>query len=357
MTSEGIDAERLAETTRVAADISYSIWTAGAIMVGDRLGLYAAMAGAGPLTSVELAERAGVSERYVREWLFQQVAAKVLEVHPPDRFELTPEAALVFASNDNPASQIGSFSGLPGRVALFESAVEAVRTGVGRPYHDIYSPSSIGISPLQAWSRSALVPQVLPKLGDIVARLEAGGAVADIGCGGGAAPLAIARAFPRSTVHGFDTWQNALDVCERLRAEAGLTNVSFYDAAVRPLPSEPAYDLMLTMDVLHDLPRPDVMARAIRAAIKDDGYWFIVETEAAADPLENVAKASGRFGFAASMMLCLQSSTSEPGGWGLGTFGLHEARLRELVTKAGFTSLERVAGIEHRWNAYWVVRP
>ena len=107
MTSEGIDAERLAEKTRVAADISYSVWTAGAIMIGDRLGLYAAMAGAGPLTSVELAERAGVSERYVREWLFQQTAAKVLDVHPPDRFELTPEAALVFASHDNPASQIG----------------------------------------------------------------------------------------------------------------------------------------------------------------------------------------------------------------------------------------------------------
>ncbi len=239
----------------------------------------------------------------------------------------------------------------------FESAVEAVRTGVGQVYHDIYDPEGLERGPLQAWSRSALVPLVLPKLGDLVQRLSAGGAVADVGCGGGAAPLAIARAFPKSTVHGFETWPHAIDVCERLRVESGLTNVSFHHADVRPLPEGPTYDLMLTMDVLHDLPRPDVMARAVRGAIKDDGYWFIVETEAAEDPLENLAKPSGRFGFAASMMLCLQSSTSEPGGWGLGTFGLHERRLRELVTDAGFTSLERVPGIEHRWNAYYVARP
>ena len=234
--------------------------------------------------------------------------------------------------------------------------MEAVRTGVGRSRQG-RNADGVDRTALQAWSRSALVPLVLPKLGDLVQRLEAGGAVADIGTGGGAAPLAIARAFPQSTVHGFDTWQNALDVCERLRIEAGLTNVSFHHPDVRPVPAEPTYDLMLTMDVLHDLPRPDVMARAVRAAIKDDGYWFIVETEAAEDPLENAAKLSGRFGYAASMMVCLQSSTSEPGGWGLGTFGLHERRLRELVTEAGFTSLERVPGIEHRWNAYWVVRP
>lgn len=355
MTTDGINAERLDEKTRVAADISYSVGTAGAIMIGDRLGLYAAMAGAGPVTSIELAERAGVSERYVREWLFQQTAAKILEVHPPDRFELTAEAALVFASHDNPASQIGSFSSLPGRVATYESAMEAFRTGIGRPRRG--SASGIERGALQAWSRSALVPLVLPQLGDVVQRLEAGGAVADIGCGGGAAPLAIAHAFPQSTVHGFDTWTDALDVCERLRIDACLSNVSFHHPDVRPLPTEPTYDLMLTMDVLHDLPRPDVMARAVRDAIKDDGYWFIVETEAAEDPLENIAKPSGRFGYAASMMVCLQSSTAEPGGWGLGTFGLYEGRLRELVTEAGFTSLERVPGLVHRWNAYWVVRP
>src|SRR5262249_24779313 len=141
VTTPQIDSERLASKRAIAEAMSNAIWTAGASMVGDRLGLYTAMAGAGPLTSAELAERASVSERFVREWLYQQTAPGILESHPPDRFELTPEAYLVFGDVNNRASAVGVFARLPHLVNLFEAAVEAVRTGLGSPYQEINNPT------------------------------------------------------------------------------------------------------------------------------------------------------------------------------------------------------------------------
>lgn len=352
-----IDQDALRAKTALAYQLAAGLLSSGAVYVGDKLGLYRAMAGAGALTSSELADRAGLNERYVREWLYQQTATGVLEHRPPDRFELTPEAALVFADVENPASMVGQLAKLPTYVASFERALVAFRSGIGAPFQEVTDPERLSRGALQAWARSALVPVALPNIGDVTARLDAGGAVADVGCGAGAAPLAIAKAFPAATVHGYDTWDAALEICEKARAEAALTNVRFFNPERTPLPSTPTYDLMLTTDCLHDMTRPDEVAAAMRRAIRPDGYWFIVEPDGHPDPTEAMKHPSAQFGYAISLFSCLPSSTSEPDGLGLGTFGLHEVRLRELVLEAGFSILDRVPGIEHPVNAYYVARP
>ena len=270
---------------------------------------------------------------------------------------LTPEAAVVFVDNDNPASMVGGLARLPDHVGRFEAAAEAFRTGLGVTYADSASAEDLVRSPLQTWARNALVTEAFPKLDGLIEALQQGGAVADVGCGAGAAPLAVAEAFPRTTVHGYDNWSAALELCEREKASTGLKNVHFYNNDEHGLPDEPTYDLVLTMDVLHDMARPDLAARAIRQAIKPDGRWFIIEIDGHEDFEENLKNPLAKMMYAASLSVCLQSSASEPDGLALGTLGLPEPRLKELVSGAGFSRFERVPGMHHLANAYYLVRP
>lgn len=282
----------------------------------------------------------------------------MLEYRGEGRFEFTPEAALVFPDVENPASRIGRFVKLPQTIEMMRNAMEAFRTGVGRAYSEqLPDPEELTRDPLQIWSRTALVPDALPRLGNVVERLQQGGRVADIGCGAGAAPMAVARAFPSSTVRGYDNWDGALEVAEGIRQAEGIANISFHNPDEEPLPGEPTFDLVMTMDCLHDMVRPDLLANAIRRAIKPDGAWFIVDMDGAATPEENLPRPNAALMLAVSMFVCLQSSASTDDGLALGTLGLPEPEMRKLVTNAGFSSFERVEGIEHPLNAYYVARP
>ncbi|MBK6563115.1 class I SAM-dependent methyltransferase [Candidatus Amarobacter glycogenicus] len=173
----------------------------------------------------------------------------------------------------------------------------------------------------------------------------------------GAAPLAIAAAFPRSRVVGYDTWDAVLELAEESRAEAGLTNVSFDNPERTPLPETPEFDLVITADMLHDLPRPDLMAASVRKLIKpgDAGSSSIRTRAPTFDEDRRQPQAANQYGF--SLALCLQSGTATPDGWGLGLRGLPEPAMRELVMNAGFSEFERVQGISHPMNAYYVARP
>ena len=243
-------------------------------------------------------------------------------------------------------------------VEMMRNSMEAFRTGVGRIYSaQRFDPEDLVKVPLQIWSRTTLVPDALPKLGNVVERLQQGGHVADIGCGAGAAPMAIAKAFPSTTVQGYDNWDGALGVAEGIRKAEGIANVSFHNSDQEPLPEEPTFDLVMTMDCLHDMARPDLLAGGIRRAIKPDGAWFIVDMDGAATAEENLQQPTAARSFAYSMFLCLQSSASTDDGLALGTLGLPEPEMRKLVTNAGFSSFERVQGIEHPFNAYYVARP
>jgi SAM-dependent methyltransferase len=353
-----LDGERLKDFGKRVFGAMGGAVTAAMIHLGDRLGLYRALWQGGPATSTELAERTGLDERWLREWLRQQGAAGVLDWDPEERFSLSPEASVILADEDHPAFGAGLFSQLPQTMAVLERLPEAFRTGIGLGY-DAFGPEGArgverGFAP---WYRSLLVPFAIPRLAGVKARLEGGAAVADVGCGGGVALIQLARAFPASRFHGYDISVHALERAEANRSEAGLTNVSFHHAEEEELPADGRFDLVLTFDCLHDMTRPAEVMQAIRKAIRPDGVWLIADIKAHPSFAENVERnpmTPLMYGF--SVLTCMSSALSEPGGAGLGTLGLHEDLAREMSQQAGFTRFGRLE-LDHPINAFYEVRP
>ena len=329
----------------------------GTIWLGDELGLYRAMAGAGALSSDELAKKTGLSERWLREWLQGQAAAGLIE-YTNGKFELSAEAALVLADEENPASAIGGFGSLPDQMYELKKVPQAFRTGIGFTYDDGGEAVATGVERMFApWHKTMLTTTALPALPGVVAKLEAAAVVADVGCGTAIADIAVAKAFPTAQVHGFDTSKVALARAKANIAEAGVKNVELHNPDTGDgLPETPTFDLVMCLDCLHDMARPDLVAAAIRKSIKPDGPWFIVDIECGTfeENLQNPL-AGMMYGF--SMLTCMSSSASTPDGLALGTVGLPEPKMRELVLNAGFSSFERVPGLEHPFNAYYVARP
>lgn len=342
----------------IAFQYAGGAFISAAIYLGDALGIYRAMDGVGAMSSQEVASKAGLDERFVREWLYQQVAAGILD-RDGEKFVFSPEASVVFGPEQNEANMSGMFGELPGIMKVFtEVAPTGFRTGIGGTYDSFGAEGARMIDRfLGAWNRHALVPQALPRIEGLVARLEAGAKVADVGCGGGAGPVAIGKAFPKSEVHGYDNSRHAIALFNENKAKAGVSNVKIHNSDTDPLPATPTFDFVTTLDCLHDMSRPDLAAAAIRKAIKPDGAWFIADIECGNSFEENLQNPLAPFFYSASIAMCLQSSASTADGMKLGTVGLPEAKMRELVTNAGFSRFDRVAGLENPMNAYYVARP
>ena len=336
--------------------------TAGMIHLGDRLGLYRALADADtPQTSAELAQRTGLHERWVREWAFNQAAAKIVRVDAsvPGRevFDLAPEAVAVLAAPDHPSFGMGMFHQLPHLMRTLEDLPESFRTGRGFDYDHHGLEGAIGIErSFEPWSAANLVPVVLPALDDVVDKLRRGARVIDIGCGAGSVLLQLAEAFPASTFRGYDISQYALGRADAKKEARGLTNVSFHDPRRDPLPGDASVDLALTFDCIHDMTHPGEVIRGIARALAPDGTWLLVDIKALDTFEQNAARnpmASLMYGM--SVMSCMASALSEPGGAGLGTLGLPESRARELAGAAGLSRFRRLS-IDHSVNAFFEIR-
>ncbi len=332
--------------------------TSALICLGDRLGLYKALHELGAATSSELARATGLHERWLREWLYQQGAAGVLVHTGEERFALSAEGHAVLVDENHPAFGAGFFVHLPQTMAVVEKLPEAFRTGVGLPY-DAFGPEGAqGVERSFApWFRALLVPFALPKLPGMVERLRDGGRVADVGCGAGVALLEMAKAFPKSELHGYEISQHALARAEQNRLEAGVSNVRFHDARVDGLPEDASLDFVTTFDCLHDMSHPQAVMRAIRRAIRPDGVWLICDIKARDTYEENLKKnpmASMMYG--ASVLTCMSSALSEPHGAGLGTLGFSEKVARAMCSEAGFTRFEPI-DFGHPINAFYVARP
>ncbi len=333
--------------------------TSGMVHLGDQLGLYAAMKSAGaPLTSAELAQRAGLDERWVREWAFNQAAAHLIDVDEQERFSLSTEASAVLATPDDPAFGMGMFHRLPELMESLTRVRESFLTGLGHDYDSHGPEGAVGIErSFEPWSNANLLPTVLPALDGVVDRLTSGARVVDIGCGAGSAVLLMAAAFPKSTFVGYDISQHALDRAIDKQAAAGLTNASFSDPRHSPLPADHSVDVVTTFDCLHDMTHPQQMMGAIRSAIADDGTWLLVDIKALDTFEQNVRKnpmASLMYGI--SVLSCMSSALSEPDGAGLGTLGLSANTAREMAEHAGFTRFRKL-DIDHSVNAFYEVRP
>lgn len=336
--------------------------TAGMIHLGDSLGLYSAMASGDGFTSVSLSERTSLHERWVREWLHNQVAARIVQCDDLSAvapvFRLGAEAIAVLATPDHPAYGMGMFHRLPQTMRALEHMPEAFRTGIGQDY-DAHGPEgAVGIEKsFEPWNQNFLIPVVIPALEGLHERLSMGARVADIGCGSGGLSLLMAQAYPASTFVGYDISRHALDRAHQRVAERGLTNVAFHDPRVSPITEEDQFDLICTFDCIHDMTRPTEMMKTIRDSLRDDGTWLLVDIKAH-DSLElNVTKnpmASLLYGI--SVLSCMSSAMSEPDGEGLGTLGLSGVKAERMARDAGFGSFERL-DIDHSVNAFYAVRP
>lgn len=353
-TPSTLDLERLqAFAARAVADVTAG-YTGVMVSLGSKLGLYQALAGAGPLSAGELARRAGCAERYVREWLNAQAAAAYLAYHPgSDTYELVPEHAAVLADEDSPA-YIAPAWNVPASMWFDEDqALVAFRTGRGVAWGEHDERMSCGVAAFyRNGYRAALVPEWLPALDGVVQQLEAGMAVADIGCGHGHSTVLMAKAFPASRFHGFDTHAASIAAACRNADGAGVGERTVFGQARATDYPDGQYGLICFFDTLHDLGDPVAAARHAAHTLAPGGTVLLVEPFAH-DRHEDNHGPVGQLYYAASSTICCAHAISEGGKMVLGAQA-GQARLQEVFRRAGFTHFRRAA--ETPFNLIFEVR-
>ncbi len=325
------------------------------IVLGERLGLYKAMAGTGPLTPAELASRTGTHERYVREWLCAQAAGGYVTYDAEAKtFTLPPEQALALAVEDSPCYLPGIFQVACSLVKDEPKLRDAFKTGRGFGWHehdpDLFEGTERFFRPNYL---ANLVSSWIPALDGVEEKLRRGAKVADIGCGHGASTILMAQAFPQSKFHGFDYHEPSILWARRAAETAGVTDrVTFTAAASKDYPGND-YDLVAFFDCLHDMGDPIGAAAHVLESLAPDGTWMIVEPFAH-DCVEQNFNPVGRVFFCASTLICTPASLAQEVGLGLGAQA-GEGLLGEIVTKGGFTRFRRAT--ETPFNLILEARP
>ena len=338
-----IDNEKLNEFLgRFVNDLGASAHT-GMVVIGEKLGLYKTLAADGPMTHAELANETKTDERYVREWLSSQAAGGyVMYDEKADKFYLSDEQAFALANEDSPAYIPGAFEVALGSLMAVPRLAKAFRTGEGMGWHEHDEHVFHGCEKFFRPGYAAnLVTSWLPSLDGMMARLEAGARVADVGCGHGASTLLMAKAFPKSKFFGFDYHDGSIKTAREKAAEAGVADrVTFEVAKAKDFPGN-GYDLVTMFDCLHDMGDPVGAAKHVRSTLAKDGTWMIVEPFAN-DKLKDNLNPIGRVYYSFSTMLCTPCSRSQEVALCLGAQS-GEARMREVVTSAGWSRFRRAA--------------
>ena len=327
---------------------------AGMVVIGEKLGLYKALA-SGPMTSSELAAKTKTDERYLREWLSSQAAGGYVTYDDQTRkFSLSPEQAFALANEDSPAYIPGAFELAIGSLAAVPRITESFRTGAGMGWHEHNEGVFHGCEKFFRPGYAAnLMASWIPSLKDVQAKLEAGARVADVGCGKGASTLLMAQAFPKSQFFGFDYHDKSIEGARASAQRQGLADrVHFEVAKASEYPGKD-YDLVAVFDCLHDMGDPVGAAKHVRQSLTKDGTWMIVEPFANDDIKDNLNPV-GRVYYSFSTLLCTPCSRSQEVALCLGAQA-GEKRVREVVTSAGFTRFRRAS--ETPFNIIYEARP
>ena len=338
---------------RALGDIAAG-YTGVMVSLGAKLGLYKALSGAGPLSAKEVSQRAKCAERYVREWLNAQAASAYLHYHAAsDTYEMSPEHAMVLANEESPTYLPHAWHVPASMWFDEEKALEAFRTGKGIAWGDHDKRLACGVAAFyRNGYRASLVQQWLPALAGVVATLEAGIDVADIGCGHGHSTVLMAKAFPKSHFHGFDTHTHSIDEAKRHAAAAGVTDRTEFSIARATDYPDKGYGLICFFDTLHDMGDPVAAARHAARTLAADGTVMLVEPFAK-DRIEDNLNMVSQLYYSASTTICVAHAISEGGHLVLGAQA-GEARLAEVFRKAGFTHFRRAA--ETPFNLIFEVR-
>lgn len=325
------------------------------VALGDRLGLYRAVADAGPATAREIAATAGTDERYTQEWLNAQTASGYCEYEPnTGHYHLTPAQRACLADESSPTFLT---AGVFLAAALFKDEqrlADAIRTGAGvgwgEHHHDLY----VGVERFFRPGYAAnLTSTWIPALDGVEAKLRAGASVADVGCGHGASTILLAQAYPDSTIVGFDNHAPSIEAARVAAEQAGVADrVRFEVASAQDYPGN-GYALVCIFDALHDMGDPVGAARHIRSSLDDDGTWLLVEPMAG-DSLTANLNPVGRLFYSASTLVCTPSARSQPGGWALGAQATDD-QLRAIAEQGGFSRFRRA--VETPVNRIIEVRP
>ncbi|MFO1054726.1 MAG: class I SAM-dependent methyltransferase [Planctomycetota bacterium] len=330
------DLDRLQEFMNKAVSDMGAAVNASLVLIGDELGLYKAMNGAGPITSAELATKTGCDERYVREWLSAQAAGGYVTYDAKTtRFTLPPEQAMALAVDDSPAFVPGAYDIVASLFHDLQKLKDAFRSGRGVGWHEHHNCLFKGTERFFRPSYNAnLIGSWLPSLDGVTRKLDAGAKVADVGCGHGASTILMAQSYPRSRFFGFDYHKESIEAARARAAKAGVADrVTFTVAPAKEFPGND-YDLVTCFDCLHDMGDPVGAARHVKQTLKKDGTWMVVEPFAN-DKLEDNLNPIGRVFYGASTMICTPASKSQEVGLALGAQA-GEARLRKVVTEGGF---------------------
>jgi SAM-dependent methyltransferase len=313
------------------------------ILIGDRLGLYKAMAGAGPMTPAELAQKTGTAERYIREWLSAQAAGGIVMYDKAtQKFTLPPEQAFALADELSPVFLPGIHYIIAACLRDEPKITEAFKSGKGVGWHEHDKDLFVGTERFfRPNYRAHLINEWIPALEGVEAKLKSGGRVADVGCGLGTSTILMAQAYPKSTFVGYDYHPESIELAKKAAHGAGVGDrVKFEVAKAKDYPGHD-FDFVAFFDCLHDMGDPEGAARHVLGSLGQNGTWMIVEPFAN-DKVEDNLNPIGRVFYSASTMLCTPASLSQEVGLALGAQA-GEGRLSHVLKSAGFKQVRRAA--------------
>lgn len=339
---------------RAVSDLGAAMHAA-LVVVGDKLGLYRAMSGAGPMTAEELARKTGTNERQVREWLNANAASGYISYDAVTRtYTLPDEQAFALAVEDSPAYLPGAFQIVASMMRDTPKIAESFKNGKGLGWHEhdheLFEGTERFFRPNYA---ANLIASWIPSLMKVEEKLKAGARVADVGCGHGSSTILMAQTYPRSEFYAFDYHEASIEAAKRAAKRAGVDGrIHFQVAPAKSFPG-PAYDFVTFFDCLHDMGDPVGASKHVRETLKPDGTWMIVEPYAN-DHVEQNLNPVGRVFYSASTMICTPASMAQEVGAALGAQA-GENCIREVVTAGGFTRFRRAT--ETPFNLVFEARP
>jgi SAM-dependent methyltransferase len=354
MAATEIDPEKLEAFMGQAVTDMGAVISAPLFVIGERMGLYKAMAGAGPMTSEQLAEETGVAERSVREWLRNQAAGGYVAYDAAtDTYELPPEQAMALADEESPFYLLGAYELITSLYADEDKIAAAFKSGEGMGWHEHDDRLFAGTERFfRPGYKGHLVAEWIPALDGVEQKLTEGAKVADIGCGHGASTVLMAEAFPDSEFHGFDYHPASIERARDAAADAGIDNTDFEIATAKDYPGT-NYDMVAVFDCLHDMGDPVGASTHIHETLAPDGTWLIVEPFAG-DHVEDNLNPVGRVFYGASTMICTPASLDQEVGLALGAQAGQE-RLTEVIKQGGFKDVRRAT--ETPFNLILEARP
>ena len=322
------------------------------INLGDRLGLYKTLADSDSVTAASLAQQTDLDERWLLEWLRSQTAAGLVE-YQNGVFSLARAAIPLLVDETSPLNMNGLFTYFVPEDDMKRIA-QAFETGLGVSYNEHGPNCACSVKRLTGPAHGQLIEQ-LQLIDGLHNKLEQGATVVDVGCGAGVALRELARHYPNSTFEGYDPAVDAIELAKSDAAQEGLTNLTFNAAPGEGLPQQPRYDLVLTLDCLHDMPFPQQVMDAIRGSIKPDGVWVIKDIRCSDQFDENLANPFSPMLYSISVLVCMSSALSEPGGAGLGTMGFNPVLGRQMAQASGFSSFKQLPIDSDPFNNYYEV--